>query len=138
MKVHLHSSEILNDCKTILDNPHNYPYEIDGLIFTPTKLSVYGFYPSMPVPITQNMGWDRLFKWKPPEQNTIDFLVRYMGEVKKDGIKYKKLGLFVGFNPVSNKDITIDEGLKLRYDKNYSKQQFLEMKEKIKNKEGVS
>jgi hypothetical protein len=135
VKVHLHSSEILNDCKTILDNPHNYPYEIDGLIFTPTKLSVYGFYPSMPVPITQNMGWDRLFKWKPPEQNTIDFLVRYMGEVKKDGIKYKKLGLFVGFNPISNKDITIDEGLKLRYDKNYSKQQFLEMKEKIKNKE---
>jgi 2-polyprenyl-3-methyl-5-hydroxy-6-metoxy-1,4-benzoquinol methylase len=58
-----------------------------------------------------------------------------MGEVKKDGIKYKKLGLYVGFNPISNKDITIDEGLKLRYDKNYSKQQFLEMKDKIKNKE---
>ena len=135
VKVHHHTSDILKDCKKILDNPHNYPYEIDGLIFTPTKLSVYGFYPSMPVPITQNMGWDRVFKWKPPEQNTIDFLIRYVGDVKKDGIKYKKFGLYVGFNPMNNKDITVDEGMKLRYDKNYNKMQFLEMKDKIKNKE---
>jgi 2-polyprenyl-3-methyl-5-hydroxy-6-metoxy-1,4-benzoquinol methylase len=135
VKVHHHSLDILSDCKKILNNPHDYPYEIDGLIFTPAKLSVYGFYPSVPVPITQNMGWDRLFKWKPPEQNTIDFLVKLIGIVKKDGIKYKKLGLYVGFNPISNKDITIDEGLKLRYDKAYSKMQFLEMKDKIKNKE---
>jgi len=135
IKVHHHDNDILSDCKKILDNPHNYPYEIDGLIFTPTKLSIYAFYPSMPVPITQNMGWDRLFKWKPPEQNTIDFLVRIMGDIKKDGIRYKKVGLFVGFNPISNKEITVDEGLKLRYDKNYSKAQFIEMKERIKNKE---
>jgi len=135
IKIHHNSSDILNDCKEILNNPTNYPYEIDGLIFTPAKLSVYGYYPSMPVPITQNMSWDRVFKWKPPEQNTIDFLVKFVGEVKKDGIKYKKLGLYVGFNPLSSNEINIEEGLKLRYDKSYSKAQFLEMKEKIKNKE---
>ena len=135
VKTHHNSSHILNDCKKILNNPNNYPYEIDGLIFTPAKLAVYSFYPSIPVPITQNMSWERLFKWKPPEQNTIDFLIKFMGDIKKDGIKYKKVGLYVGFNPLTSKEISIDEGLKLRYDKTYSKAQFLEMKEKIKNKE---
>jgi len=138
IKVHRFNKEtnkIIEDCKEILDNPDNYPYEIDGLIFTPAKLAVYAFYPTVKVPITQNMGWDRLFKWKPPEQNTIDFLVRVMGEVKRDGIRYKKLGLYVGFNPITSKDLTIDEGLRLRYDRNYSKEQFLKQKEMTKNKE---
>jgi len=135
VKEHRYSTEILKDCKYILDNPDKYPYDIDGLIFTPAKLAVNSFYPSLPAPITQNMGWDRLFKWKPPEQNTIDFLIRYSTEVKKDGIKYKKVGLYVGFNPITTKDMSIEEGLKLRYDKNYSKMQFLEQKERIKNKE---
>jgi hypothetical protein len=138
IKVHRYNKEtnkIIEDCKDILENPENYPYEIDGLIFTPAKLAVYAFYPTVKVPITQNMGWDRLFKWKPPEQNTIDFLIRVMGEVKKDGIRYKKLGLYVGFNPITSKDLTIDEGLRLRYDKNYSKEQFLKQKEMSKNKE---
>jgi len=134
-KIHRYSDNIINDCKFILDNPENYPYDIDGLIFTPAKLAVYSFYPSITVPITQNMGWDRLFKWKPPEQNTIDFLVKYTGEVRKDGIRYKKLGLYVGFNPISSKDLTIEEGLKLRYDRNYSKEHFLKQKEMMKNKE---
>ena len=135
VKNHRVSNDIINDCKYILDNPQLFPYDIDGLIFTPAKLAVYSFYPSMPVPITQNMGWDRLFKWKPPEQNTIDFLIRYVEDVKKDGIKYKKLGLYVGFNPITSKNLSIEEALKLRYDKNYSKEQFLKQKEMMKNKE---
>jgi len=135
VKVHHHTSDILKDCKKILDNPHNYPYEIDGLIFTPAKLAVYSYYPSIPVPITPNMTWDKLFKWKPPEQNTIDFLIKFVEDVIIDGNKYKKVGLYVGFNPLISKEITIDEGLKLRYDKNYSKTKFIEEKEKKKNGE---
>jgi hypothetical protein len=135
IKVHNYNPDIINDCKNILDNPQNYPYEIDGLIFTPAKLAVYSFYPSMPVPVTQNMGWDRLFKWKPPEQNTIDFLVRDLGEVKKNGLKCKKLGLYVGYNPSNSKEITIDEGLRLRYDSKYSKAQNAEYKERVAKKE---
>lgn len=135
VKTHHYNTDILSDCKKILDNHSKYPYEIDGLIFTPAKLAVYSFYPSIPVPITQSMSWERCFKWKPPEQNTIDFLIKFVGEVKKDGVRYKKMGLYVGYNPLNATDLSIDEALKLRYDKNYSKNQFLEMKEKIKNKE---
>jgi len=135
VKVHHFNPNILDDCKMILNNHRSYPYEIDGLIFTPAKLAVYSFYPSIPVAITQNMSWERCFKWKPPEQNTIDFLIKFMGDVKKDGFRYKKVGLYVGYNPLNAKDITIEEGLKLRYDKAYSKAQFIEMKERIKNKE---
>jgi len=133
MKNHYYSGNIINDCREILNNSNKYPYEIDGLIFTPAKLALYSYYPSMPVPITVNMTWDRMFKWKPPEQNTIDFLINFVEEVKIDGIKYKKVGLYVGFNPLISKEITIDEGLKLRYDKNYSKAKFAEEREKRKN-----
>jgi len=135
IKSHLVSNDIIKDCKEILDNPKNYPYDIDGLIFTPAKLAVYSYYPTLPGIITANQGWDRVFKWKPPEQNTIDFLIKYAGDIKKNGIKYKKIGLYVGFNPITTKDITIDEGLKLRYDKNYSREQYIKQKEMTKNKE---
>ena len=135
MKNHYNSGNIINDCREILNNVHKYPYEIDGLIFTPAKLAVYSYYPSIPVPITPNMTWDKLFKWKPPEQNTIDFLIKFVEDVIIDGNKYKKVGLYVGFNPLISKEITIDEGLKLRYDKNYSKTKFIEEKEKKKNGE---
>jgi 2-polyprenyl-3-methyl-5-hydroxy-6-metoxy-1,4-benzoquinol methylase len=135
VKIHREGEDILKECNEILSNPHNYPYEIDGLIFTPAKLAVYSFYPSIPVPITQNMSWDRLFKWKPPEQNTIDFLVKSVGDIRKDGLSYKKLALYVGSNPITTKDISIDEGLRLRYDRDYNKQEFLKTREMIKNKE---
>ena len=129
-KTHRYSPDILNDCKEILGNYSNYPYEIDGLIFTPAKLSVYGAYPSIPVPITNNLGWDRVFKWKPPEQNSIDFLVRDMGEIKKEGVRYRKFALYVGTNPSINDSISIDEGLRLRYDREYSKKKYQECKQK--------
>lgn len=135
IKAHLYSTEIIKDCKEILDNPKNYPYEIDGLIFTPAKLALYSYYPTLAGVITQNQGWDRVFKWKPPEQNTIDFLVKFSGDIRKEGVKYKKVGLYVGFNPITSKDLSIDEGLKLRYDKNYSREQYFKQKEMTKNKE---
>lgn len=129
VKVHRYGDKILDECKEILNNPDNYPYEIDGLIFTPAKLAVYSFYQSLPVPITQNNSWERLFKWKPMEQNTIDFLVKFVGDIRKNGVIYKKVGLYVGDNPISSSEISIDEGLKLRYDRKYSKKQYELQKE---------
>ena len=121
-KIHNYTPNILNDCKKILNSSETYPYEIDGLIFTPAKLAVYSVYPSIIEPITDNMGWDRLFKWKPSEQNTIDFLVRDLGDIRKNGIKCRKLSLYVSYNPTSKQNLTIDEGLKLLNDRKYKKQ----------------
>ena len=53
----------------LLDLKFEYP--TDGLIFTPRASPV--------APVTERKGstWLRVYKWKPPTQNSIDFLVRY-------------------------------------------------------------
>uniref|UniRef100_A0A6C0I0V1 mRNA (guanine-N(7))-methyltransferase n=1 Tax=viral metagenome TaxID=1070528 RepID=A0A6C0I0V1_9ZZZZ len=54
-------------------------YHTDGLIFTPTNVGVGGTGPGLTGPLT-NSTWELSFKWKPVEQNTVDFLVT----IKKD------------------------------------------------------
>ena len=54
-------------------------YHTDGLIFTPTNTGVGGTGPGLTGPLS-NATWELSFKWKPAEQNTVDFLVT----VKKD------------------------------------------------------
>jgi hypothetical protein len=114
VKTHYYKNDIYDDCKEILTNHRKFPYEIDGLIFTPAKLAVYSYYPSMPVEIKTDMTWNSVFKWKPPEQNTIDFLVRFIGDVKKDGFKYRKFGLYIADKNMLN-DYNIKNVLNIRY-----------------------
>jgi len=52
-----------------------------------------------------------------------------VGDIRKNGVVYKKVGLYVGDNPISSSEISIDEGLKLRYDRKYSKKQYELQKE---------
>ena len=47
-------------------------YEKDGLIFTPTNMGVGGSRE----PLKSKFTWSESFKWKPPQYNTIDFLVK--------------------------------------------------------------
>lgn len=121
VKTHYTGDNILDDCKKILSSADSYPYEVDGLIFTPAKLAVYSYYVNKPVQITDNMKWDRVFKWKPVEQNTIDFLVQEGNEIMISGIKYREIKLYVGYNASQWEQISPDEGLKLRYDYSYAK-----------------
>lgn len=68
-------SEILSKIKDGL-----FEYTCDGIIFTPCNLAVGAEYPGgNPSPLVKTT-WKHSFKWKPPEFNTIDFLV----SVKKD------------------------------------------------------
>lgn len=128
---------IFEGCKNILQKTKEggFPYEIDGLIFTPMNTGVGGERPGE-ASDKKKITWKMSFKWKPPEFNTIDFLV----SVKKDEkdrsrddvsytflenssiIQYKTLELRCGFdkyrhkymNPFNdmisdNLDSTVDE-----------------------------
>lgn len=108
---------IYDACNIVLNR--KYVYDTDGLIFTP--MNGGGIVSKMtkmnPNPIT----WENCFKWKPPEHNSIDFLVitkrddkgqenieyKYIEGIKdNDVIQYKTLYLHVGIkgsiNPCQN------------------------------------
>lgn len=67
---------IFQGCKTILqkDSDGLFEYTTDGLIFTPMD---YGVGSDKSGTLSKNFKstWDYSFKWKPPQYNTIDFLV---------------------------------------------------------------
>ena len=109
---------VFNGCTNILSNISSpyYKYNTDGLIFTPAYL---------PVPVkTKKITWTHSFKWKPPEFNTIDFLIKVNkdknnADIIQSGLqmsskiqydksinRYKSLTLLCGFD--SNKHIYIN------------------------------
>lgn len=111
------TTNIFKGCAFILQKVEDglFEYNTDGLIFTPANTGVG----------TSNIGetikpikttWERSFKWKPSEFNTIDFLITtkkningtdFIGNVFQDGTdvmasnqltQYKTLILRVGFD----------------------------------------
>jgi len=96
--------KIFKKSKKILEKFKNEDsYKIDGLIFTPTNLAV-GAYAENEQPKLSG-SWNRVFKWKPPEENTIDFLVKFQGDIEIGGVKSKLCILYVGYNENINIDI---------------------------------
>ena len=105
--------EIFERCRTILGEVESgkYEYITDGLIFTPADKGVGG-----DVVTNVKKTWEAMFKWKPPEYNTIDFLVStkkndqhndYIGNIFNEGTsaykgtditQYKSLILRIGFD----------------------------------------
>jgi hypothetical protein len=72
------SGNIFADANAVMQEvaKGSYPYETDGLIFNPRELGMGEGLPSWPV--NHKATWPAIFKWKPPSQNTIDFLVDAM------------------------------------------------------------
>ncbi len=70
-------TDIFEKVKTIWDSRDTQPFEVDGLIFTPIREQ----YPMKPG------SWSALLKWKPPELNTIDFLIKTQKDDKGNDIK---------------------------------------------------
>jgi hypothetical protein len=63
-------------------NKDKYDYNIDGLIFTPKSLYVGSLYKKeLSLKDQFSNTWNRVFKWKPPDENSIDMLVRYNEEL---------------------------------------------------------
>jgi hypothetical protein len=96
-------ADIFRDCAAAtLEDAKSAPYNTDGLIFTPNAAAL---------PLGRGT-WAAQLKWKPPHENTIDFLVIVdkdkSGAVDAIGtkyredsgqtVRYKTLRLFVGSN----------------------------------------
>ena len=109
IKILKSDTKIFTESKKLYEK--NYIYAIDGLIFTPRNLFV-GQEPNKKKKNPYEGRWYRSFKWKPPEQNSIDFRVKIMkddDEPEKDLIKhikykdsivsYKTIILLIGYNP---------------------------------------
>jgi len=76
-------------------------YYTDGLIFTPNSLPLPGYDTSKDV-INPGTTFYSQFKWKPSEDNTIDFLVRYEPDPENKSIDR----ISIGINPVTDQTIT--------------------------------
>jgi hypothetical protein len=115
-------SLIFEKCKNILNTSSSYRYRIDGLILMPVYTKVKGDKSGKDVKYIGGT-WDYNFKWKPPEENTIDFKLSFEkdGKLGKHKIypiiedmetgekilrKYKKASLIVGYD--QKQDDTLD------------------------------
>jgi len=74
-----------NADKILNEESYNYEYRIDGLIYQPANLGSGFLYERSGesllnrknVEMSKNLSltWSRVFKWKPPLENTIDFMI---------------------------------------------------------------
>ena len=125
IKIHVKKFEIVSGeknifmcCKTIIAGQKAgvYEYNTDGLIFTPTNTGVASNKIGVAGPM-HKITWDLSFKWKPLNQNTIDFLITtkknpttmtdFVGNIFEGGIdtlrseqlqQYKTIILRVGYD----------------------------------------
>lgn len=111
------SQSIFQCCNTILlsEKSGSFEYNTDGLIFTPANTGVGSSQIGKEGKMKKE-AWDRSFKWKPAEFNTIDFLITtkkdkdgkdFIGNIFEQGTsnlsenqikQYKTLTLRVGFD----------------------------------------
>ncbi len=82
-------TDIFHQCKIILDGVSEgmFEYETDGLIFTPCDKSVGSDQTGRVIP-PRKVTWNYSMKWKPPEYNTVDFLISTV----KDGADNEVIG----------------------------------------------
>ena len=82
-----------------LQRGQKYRYHIDGLIYTPKSLPVGALFQG-DIPHYGSV-WEKVYKWKPPEDNSIDFKVKFVGSPmpnpSTDGTPFiQQMDLYVG------------------------------------------
>tara|TARA_B110000914_G_scaffold175350_1_gene156601 strand:- start:243 stop:3362 length:3120 start_codon:yes stop_codon:yes gene_type:complete len=142
-KIHtLHQdSTIFSEAKKVLEK--EYIYKIDGLVFTPVNLIIGDEIDGKPARFQGR--WNKLFKWKPPEENTIDFRVSILKENGQDDVKYsshngrvtayKTLVLNVGYSSEKHTNVNSCRVMNedIEYSKEYSMVPFQPVNPYIKN-----
>lgn len=116
VKEFYHTSEdisIFKACSNILSKvkDDNYEYETDGLIFTPAYYAVGTDSEEDETTSLFKTTWNSSFKWKPPEFNTIDFLVSVekteTGKDKISNIYQDGINLGVNTNIIQYKTLSL-------------------------------
>lgn len=137
--------DVLAGAKIILDSndSNTLPYYVDGLIFTPRLLGV-GAVIKGGVP-RFDRTWNKVFKWKPPHDNTIDFLVKIQQNIfgqdvvtqNAEGEYQKMIQLYVGYQGKYTARITpikyLEGTMTLAGLNEYSSEPFLPTDEVYKN-----
>ena len=84
----------------------NFEYDVDGLVFTPSKLPLGTSAPGGAPRYTGT--WARAFKWKPPQFNTVDFLVRVRPSeaLLRGGRAFKAVDLLVAASVPYTRPVT--------------------------------
>ena len=101
-------TKIFEKCRNIY-NEDKRDYHIDGLIFTPMYLGV-GQDEEGPLKKSSGGRWGKAFKWKPIEENSIDFRVESVVDndgkekiiVDNEGDFCKVFHLLVGYDPLTH------------------------------------
>lgn len=109
------SERIFMLCKQCLES--EYRYVTDGLILTPCNTGVGGTTPGQVGPLDRKFTWPLSFKWKPPQYNTVDFLVNTIKDDKtnRDKVVDKiEGGTINGTNMLSNKQVETYKELVLK------------------------
>jgi hypothetical protein len=108
----MEDSNIFDACCDILTKATNdlFEYTTDGLIFTPAFLGVGSDKVGEAGPI-KKITWKHSFKWKPPQYNTIDFLVT---TVKANGEDIIEQTFEDGLNVKMSEQITENKVIQLR------------------------
>ena len=108
------------------ENEDGYGYRIDGLIFLPMFLSVnstvegeirkLGNYNNKNNP---DGRWDLNYKWKPPDENSIDFKVKIVQETIKNKLKDKITTSIINGKSVKCKQLELYVGYKYYEDPDF-------------------
>tara|TARA_Y100000389_G_C17471366_1_gene531526 strand:- start:2470 stop:5784 length:3315 start_codon:yes stop_codon:yes gene_type:complete len=129
--------ESIDECFGTIKNSE---YNTDGLIFTPMHLGVTQEHPEDEIKKFK-YTWAHSFKWKPPEYNTIDFLIsvankdskekfengniiKYNVVMLKVGVNKKFHGLIGSQNKILNNDINYSTTNGFDYNSSYSAELF--------------
>jgi hypothetical protein len=104
---------IFKACSNILSKvkDDNYEYETDGLIFTPAFYPVGADSEEEEPSSVFKTTWNSSFKWKPPQFNTIDFLVSVekteTGRDKVSNIYQDGISMDANTNIIQYKTLTL-------------------------------
>ena len=98
----------------LIDKKGGYEYKIDGLIYLPMYLSVSAMNVGDNV-TNIGMTWSINYKWKPPEENTIDFRVRTV----KDGTRDKITSSVIDKKVQQCKEVMLSVSYDYRKDKEF-------------------